>query len=227
MARSRSGVLGRAVLLCAAGAAVLLAQRGGGAFAAAGRRGVLGAVLAAGGAQVARAEDGDIVTFTVQMNGDQGGTGQVQVRLRPDWAPRGVKRFQELVKMGEMTNSAVFHVDEDTAHFGLPAEPSLVPDKIKDDIVRSSNRRGTLTFASGGQNARVNQLFFNTDDNKYLDSQGFAPIGEVVGGMEIVDKFYKGYGEKPKRGKIVDEGNKYLDPEFPKLSKIKSVKMQG
>jgi len=167
-----------------------------------------------------------VATFKVDLGGEQGGGGEVKVRLHPEWAPRGVKRFKELVRMGEFEDAAVFHVSKGAAHFGLPAEPTLTPDHIKDDLVRTSNRRGTLTFSQDTQNGRVNQLFFNTKDNDgILDRKGYAPIGEVVEGMDIVDSFYGGYGTRPSRYDIKQQGNDYLDEQFPKLSKIMAVEI--
>jgi peptidyl-prolyl cis-trans isomerase A (cyclophilin A) len=185
----------------------------------------LGALIATPSAVRAEEDDSNVAVFNVKLNGDSSETKQVKVRLHPEWAPRGVRRFKELVKIGELDNAAVFHVDKATAQFGLPAEPTLTPAKIKDDHVRTSNRRGTLTFAQSGHNSRVNQLFFNTKDNGLLDSKGFAPIGEVLDGMDVVDQLYDGYGKRPKRDEILAEGNKYLDEHFPKLSKIKSVEV--
>jgi len=162
----------------------------------------------------------------VDLEGNDNGQGEIKVLLRPDWAPRGVRRFQELVRMGEFDDAAVFHVDEGTAHFGFPATPTLEPARIKDDLVRASNSRGTLTFVQGRMpHQRVNQLLFNRADNKHLDKNGFAPIGEIIEGMELVDRFYDGYGKEPKKDLIAWKGNSYLDEEFPKLSKIKKVDM--
>lgn len=168
-------------------------------------------------------DDGLIATFKVKLNGDQGGEGEVKVKLHPEWAPRGVQRFKELVRIGELENAAVFHVTEDAAHFGLPAEPTLEPTRIKDDIVRVPNKRGTLTFNQGALDGRVNEVFINRNDNTFLDRRGYAPIGEVVDGMDIVDKLYAGYGKRPNRHEIKLSGNEYLDQEFPKLSKIAKV----
>merc|ERR1719433_1087199 len=129
--------------------------------------------------------------------------------------------------MNEWQDSAVYHVGDGFAHFGLPSQPgTLRPDKIKDDLVRASNKRGTVTFTQTGCDSRIAQIFFNTDDNSHLDSRGFAPIGEVIDGdMDVVDRFYSGYGTRPSVKQIVQEGNKYLDEEFPKLSKVKSVEV--
>lgn len=62
-----------------------------------------------------------------------------------------------------------------------------------------------------------------------LDSS-FAPFGEVVEGMDVVDSIFK-IGEGPPSGKgpaqsdITQKGNAYLDQKFPDLTKIVSVRI--
>lgn len=193
---------------------------------ASGRRALLGAALSTSVAQgtAAHADEGDIATFHVEIDGQ---TEKVKVKLHPEWAPKGVNRFKQMVRLNEYEDSAVYHVDEGFAHFGLPSQTgTLRPPAIKDDLVRTGNKRGTLTFTQSGSGTRIAQLFFNTADNTHLDSKGFAPIGEVLDdGMDVVDRFYNGYGKQPKVENILQEGNSYLEEEFPKLSKIKSVEV--
>jgi hypothetical protein len=56
-----------------------------------------------------------------------------------------------------------------------------------------------------------------------LDADGFAPFAMVVEGMDIVDKFYAAYGERPDQGLITRQGNSYLAANFPNLDYIKTA----
>ena len=107
------------------------------------------------------------------------------------------------------------------AQFGLHGSPSVNSawrdQRINDDPVMQSNLRGTLTFATGGPNTRTTQLFINLVNNTNLDNQGFAPIGRVITGMDVVDLLNAEYGERPNQGRIQSEGNRYLNDNFPRL----------
>jgi peptidyl-prolyl cis-trans isomerase A (cyclophilin A) len=103
---------------------------------------------------------------------------------------------------------------------------------IQDDPVKQSNKRGMVTFAqSSAPNTRSTQLFINYADNANLDGMGFAPIGQVVEGMDVVDSLYGDYGEGapdgggPDQMRIVAEGNKYLQASFPKLDFIRKARI--
>jgi peptidyl-prolyl cis-trans isomerase A (cyclophilin A) len=94
--------------------------------------------------------------------------------------------------------------------------------------VKQSNKRGFVTFAkTGAPNSRSTQIFINYADNSNLDSQGFAPFGQVISGMEAVDKFYS-YGRQnvPDQGLITAEGNAYLQRDYPKLDFIKKATIE-
>jgi homoserine O-acetyltransferase len=158
--------------------------------------------------------------------------GAFVVEVHRDWAPRGADRFRELVAAGFFDGSRFFRVVAGfIAQFGLPGDPSVNAawkDKaIPDDPVRQSNVRGTIAFAMTGPDTRSTQLYINLADNARLDAQGFAPIGRVTEGMDVVDRLYSGYGEGAggglrggKQGKILAGGNAHLDAEFPKLDRL-------
>ena len=68
-------------------------------------------------------------------------------------------------------------------------------------------------------------MFINFADNNRLDGMRFAPIGKVVSGMENVDQIYSGDRERPDQSRIEEEGNSYLEKEFPRLDYIKTARI--
>lgn len=185
-----------------------------------------------GPAAVAPAPDSFTVDFVTTK-----GTFTMVARRR--WAPHGVDRFHELVTSGFYDDTRFFRVIPGfVAQFGLPAEPAVAAawkgHMIPDDGVRASNVRGAVSFARAGRNTRGTQLFVNLRDNSRLDTLGgfgFAPIGTIERGIEVVDSLYSGYGESMPRGRgpIQDSisvyGNNWLDREFPRLDRIISAKI--
>jgi peptidyl-prolyl cis-trans isomerase A (cyclophilin A) len=157
--------------------------------------------------------------------------GDFVIEVHRDWAPLGADRFYNLVKNGFFTNTAFFRVIPGfMAQFGLSANPAVNKAwenaNFKDDPVKGSNKRGMLTFAkTAAPNSRSTQLYINFGDNTGLDAQGFAPIGEVVEGMDVVDMIYAGYRERPDQQRITEEGDAYLVKNFPMIDKIKMAKI--
>ena len=160
--------------------------------------------------------------------------GAFVIEVHRDWAPRGADRFYNLVKNGFFDNARFFRVIEGfMVQFGINGDPNIAGvwrnANIKDDPVKESNRRGTITFATAGPNTRTTQVFINFGDNAALDGQGFSPFGKVVSGMEVVDSLYSGYGEGaphgngPDQGRVQSQGNAYLEQDFPKLDFIKTA----
>lgn len=155
----------------------------------------------------------------------------VVIEVRPDWAPIGAAHLLDLVQAQFYNECRFFRVLPDfVVQFGINGNPNVQSEwktkVLKDDPVKESNKRGTLTFATSGKDTRTTQLFINLNDNKALDQQGFAPIGEVIQGMEFIDLINSEYREKPKQGQIVNKGNVYLQQEFPKLSYIAELRLQ-
>jgi peptidyl-prolyl cis-trans isomerase A (cyclophilin A) len=160
--------------------------------------------------------------------------GPFVIEVHRDWAPQGADRFYNLVKNGFFDNARFFRVIEGfMVQFGINGDPKIAAvwrdADIKDDPVKHSNERGTITFATAGPNTRTTQVFINFADNAPLDGQGFSPFGKVVSGMEVVDSLYSGYGEGapngngPDQGLVQSQGNAYLEQDFPKLDFIKTA----
>jgi peptidyl-prolyl cis-trans isomerase A (cyclophilin A) len=159
--------------------------------------------------------------------------GDFTVEATKAWAPRGVDRFDELVRVRYFDEGRFFRVIPGfIAQFGVNKDYD-VHDKwrkffiVDDPMTNQKNTRGTLSFAQSGPNTRATEIFINLGDNKVLDQQGFVPFAKVVDGMDVIDKFYAGYGELRPEGKEIDPGrleegtNAYLIPHFPKMDYIK------
>ena len=158
--------------------------------------------------------------------------GDFVIEVHRDWAPIGADRFYNLVSNGYYDGVRFFRViDGFMAQFGMHPDPLVTAQwrvaTLQDDPVVESNTRGRVTFAMTSQpNSRTTQVFINFGNNTNLDGMGFAPIGEVVEGMEVVDALYSGYGETPNQGQIQARGNEYLEEDFPNLSYIVNASIE-
>jgi peptidyl-prolyl cis-trans isomerase A (cyclophilin A) len=161
--------------------------------------------------------------------------GDFVVEVSRDSAPLGADRFYNLVRIGFFTNVSFYRVVPGALiQFGAPPSPAVAKAwavaPIHDDPVKLHNVAGAITFAMGGPNTRTTQLFINLQDNTGYDGMGFAPIGKVTEGMDLVKSLYSGYGDMaemqghgPSQTRLAAEGKPYLDKDFPLLDSIKSA----
>jgi peptidyl-prolyl cis-trans isomerase A (cyclophilin A) len=152
--------------------------------------------------------------------------GNIDIRVVRNWAPNGVERFYNLVRAGFYNNNYFFRALDFMVQVGISSNPAVnrvwSDRTLFDDRVIQTNKRGMVTFASSGApNSRSTQFFINKKDaNTYLDQLKFAPFGEVVEGMEIVDLIYTGYGEPPIQGDLETQGEPFVNRNFPRMDKI-------
>ncbi len=160
--------------------------------------------------------------------------GPFVVEVNPEWAPRAATQFRELVEAGFYNENRFFRVVPNfVVQFGIngdPEEHQKWSQPIPDEPVVQSNTKGTITFAKGGPDTRPTQLFINLKDNSSsLDPQGFPAFGQVVEGMENVEKINPEYGEKPDQGKIQSQGNvvphhEFSPPGFHQVRQNRAIK---
>lgn len=159
--------------------------------------------------------------------------GSFVIEVHRDWSPHGADRFYELVRDGYYNDSRFFRVVPGRwVQFGISGNPRTAEEwrhrVIPDDPLVQHNTAGFVAFANTGPNTRSTQVYINTGDNSRNDREnGFAPFGQVVEGMDTVEKLYGGYGEHAGGGMraghqdaMFTGGNEYLDREFPKLDKL-------
>jgi peptidyl-prolyl cis-trans isomerase A (cyclophilin A) len=165
--------------------------------------------------------------------------GTITIELVREWAPVGVDHFYNLARAGYYDDSRFFRVLSGfVAQFGIARDPAIAnlwgSRTIRADSVRTSNVRGTISYAQFKPTDRTTNVFINLHDNPNLDTLRFAPIGRVVQGMEIADSLYAGYGELPISDpplgdvkRLYRESNKYMDKEYPKLDRILKITIRA
>jgi homoserine O-acetyltransferase len=158
--------------------------------------------------------------------------GAIVIEVHRDWAPHGADRFHELVTSGYYDDSRFFRVVKGQwAQFGINGDPRASTRwrtaTIPDDPNKVSVVRGRVAFAFKDPNGRTTQVYISLRDNSVQDTQGFAPFGEVVEGMDVADALNGEYGENSGGGiragrqqPLFDGGNAFLDREFPRLDRL-------
>jgi peptidyl-prolyl cis-trans isomerase A (cyclophilin A) len=160
--------------------------------------------------------------------------GQFDVRVHTAWSPIAAKRLYQLVRHKYFDYAIFYRVTEDfVAQFGssnrlLTQQWMSYP--VPDEPVLQSNKRGTVTFARAGKDNRGSDLFINLADNPKLDTmeqlgvRGYPPIGEVIQGMEVVDKLYDVYGDDlmQETDRMYSDRNAFMQA-FPGLDYVKEA----
>lgn len=126
--------------------------------------------------------------------------GRVTIRLRPDLAPGHVERIKTLTRQG-FYDGVVFHrvIDDFMAQSGDPTGTGMGASDLPNLKAEFSNapfKRGVLGMARGPDADSANsQFFIMFVDGKWLNGK-YTVWGEVVDGMDVVDKITR--GEPPK-----------------------------
>ena len=122
--------------------------------------------------------------------------GRVTIRLRPDLAPKHVEQIKTLTKQG-FYDGIVFHrvIPGFMAQTGDPTGTgtggSDLPN-IPAEFTQEPFKRGSVGMArSSAPNSANSQFFICYDGCGGLTGQ-YTLFGEVVSGMDVVDKIKKG-----------------------------------
>lgn len=127
--------------------------------------------------------------------------GEVKIRLFQDKAPVSVANFLSYVDE-KFYDGTIFHRVIDTfmvqgGGFNADLTKKETKAPIKNEATNGiSNRRGTVAMARTNiVDSATSQFFINVADNTFLDHKngtprdyGYAVFGEVIAGMEVVDR---------------------------------------
>jgi len=150
--------------------------------------------------------------------------GDIKIELNVDKAPVTAKNFQQYVEEGHY-NGTIFHrVIKGFMAQGGGFAPGLEEKETRASIQNEANNglgnaRGTLAMARTQEpHSASAQFFINLQDNDFLDftseslqGWGYCVFGEVVEGMDIVDKMAVvetgnlfGHGDVPKEDILIE-----------------------
>lgn len=120
--------------------------------------------------------------------------GLVRVRLACPQAPLNCLNFLTLAEQGYF-NGRTFHrvVPDFVVQGGAPREDGFGGPEysVRDEINRLRYTRGVVGMALSGPDTGGSQFFFTLAPQPHLDG-GYTAFGEVVSGMEVVDRITVG-----------------------------------
>ncbi|MCM2330333.1 peptidyl-prolyl cis-trans isomerase B (cyclophilin B) [Geopseudomonas sagittaria] len=151
--------------------------------------------------------------------------GVITLQLFADKAPETAANFEQYVKEGHYDNT-IFHrvignfmIQGGGFEPGMKQKPTRAP--IKNEANNGlSNKVGTVAMArTMDPHSASAQFFINVSDNSFLDHTapttqgwGYAVFGEVVGGMDVVEKIKAvatgnrmGHGDVPLDDVIIEK----------------------
>ena len=146
-------------------------------------------LLAAGAAWAANEDPDNTVVMTLK-------SGKVVIRLRPDWAPKHVEQIETLVKRG-FYDGIVFHrvIPGFMAQTGDPTGTGSGRSDLPNVEAESNGthfKRGVVGMARANDpNSANSQFFIMYADGSFLNGK-YTVVGEVLSGMDVVDKIKKG-----------------------------------
>ena len=125
--------------------------------------------------------------------------GPVYIKLRPDLAPKAAERVKALARQGFYDGTPFHRVIEGfMAQGGDPSGTGSGGSKLPNLPAEFTNNahflRGTMGMArTGDPNSANSQFYIMFAPAPHLDGQ-YTIVGQVVGGMENVDKIKRGSG---------------------------------
>lgn len=157
--------------------------------------------------------------------------GTIKLRLFDDKAPLTVANFLSYVRDGHYTNTLFHRVIDgfmiQGGGFAPGMEQKAAPRNVKNEANNGiSNRRGTVAMArTPDPHSAGAQFFINVADNTFLDFKsetaqgwGYCVFGEVVEGMDVVDKIklvatgrFGGHQDVPTEDVVVQRAEEVAD----------------
>jgi len=141
--------------------------------------------------------DGDFVKMETSM-------GTIKIKLYTKEAPLTTGNFKKLISEG-FYDGIIFHrvIDGFMLQGGDPTGTGTggSKERIKDEFGPGlkHSKKGMLSMANSGPNSGSSQFFITLAETPWLDGK-HAIFGEVVGGMDVVEKIGKtktGPNDKP------------------------------
>ena len=143
--------------------------------------------------------------------------GTITLKLDAEKAPVTVKNFLQYVEEGHYDNTIFHRVINGFMIQGGGFAPGMKQKDTREQIENEAanglkNKRGTIAMArTNDPHSATAQFFINVSDNDFLDFKapsgsgwGYCVFGEVVEGMDVVDKI-----------KSVKTGNKGFHQDVP------------